>query len=100
MKTSMQLPAKIPVGVWIRVSTDDQARGESPQHHTERAKAYASLKGYDIREFYDLAGVSGKSVKEREREDRLACGDQFRNRQGEGADDQDPRALPCGCSQR
>ncbi len=64
MKTSSSLPTKMPVGVWIRVSTDDQARGESPQHHMERAKAYAGLKGYEIRETYDLAGVSGKSVKD------------------------------------
>lgn len=64
MKTSASLSTKMPVGVWIRVSTDDQARGESPTHHMERAKAYAGLKGYEIRETYDLAGVSGKSVKE------------------------------------
>ncbi|MEK0451122.1 MAG: hypothetical protein RL088_3390 [Verrucomicrobiota bacterium] len=64
MKPSVSLPTKTPVGVWIRVSTDDQARGESPHHHMERAKAYAALKGYEIRETYDLAGVSGKSVKE------------------------------------
>ena len=64
MKSHISLPAKMQVGVWIRVSTDDQARGESPQHHMERAKAYAALKGYEIRETYDLAGVSGKSVKE------------------------------------
>lgn len=54
----------MPVGVWIRVSTDDQAKGESPEHHRARAKAYADLKGYEVREIYDLAGVSGKSVKE------------------------------------
>jgi len=35
---------------------------DGPQHHMERAKAYAGLKGYEIREAYDLAGVSGKSV--------------------------------------
>lgn len=54
----------MPVGVWIRVSTDDQAKGESPEHHRARAKAYADLKGYEIKETYDLAGVSGKSVRE------------------------------------
>ena len=64
MKSPVSLPTKMPVGVWIRVSTDDQARGESPHHHMERAKAYAGLKGYEIRETYDLAGVSGKSVKD------------------------------------
>ena len=71
MKTSISLPTKMPVGVWIRVSTDDQARGESPQHHMERAKAYASLKGYEIRETYDLAGVSGKSVKDHAEAQRM-----------------------------
>ena len=29
------------VGVWIRVSTEDQAKGESPEHHERRARAYA-----------------------------------------------------------
>jgi len=51
-----------PVGIWIRVSTEDQAKGESPQHHEERARLYAKAKGWDAREVYDLAGVSGKSV--------------------------------------
>lgn len=52
------------VGIWIRVSTDDQAKGDSPEHHLERAKLYAKAKNFDVREVYDLAGVSGKSVKE------------------------------------
>jgi hypothetical protein len=29
------------VGIWIRVSTEDQVRGESPEHHERRARAYA-----------------------------------------------------------
>src|SRR5450631_1166450 len=52
------------VGIWIRVSTEDQAKGESPAHHLERAKAYAIARGWTIKEVYDLAGVSGKSVKD------------------------------------
>lgn len=52
------------VGIWIRVSTEDQARGESPEHHLERAKAYAQGKGWTVKEIYDLSGVSGKGVKE------------------------------------
>jgi site-specific DNA recombinase len=52
------------VGVWIRVSTEDQAQGESPQHHEHRARAYAESKGWHVQEVYDLAGVSGKSVME------------------------------------
>lgn len=58
----MHLPKE--VGVWIRVSSDDQAKGESPEHHLERARATAAARGWKIKEVYDLAGVSGKSVKE------------------------------------
>ncbi len=50
------------VGIWIRVSTEDQKRGDSPKHHLERAKAYAQLKDWDIVEEYHLEAVSGKSV--------------------------------------
>ena len=52
------------VGIWIRVSTDDQARGESPEHHEKRARAYAESKGWTVREVYHLEAVSGKSVME------------------------------------
>jgi site-specific DNA recombinase len=52
------------IGIWIRVSTEDQAQGESPQHHEHRARAYAESKGWHVTEVYDLAGVSGKSVME------------------------------------
>ena len=50
------------VGIWIRVSTDDQAKGESPKTHETRAKMYAELKNWNILELYDLSGVSGKSI--------------------------------------
>ncbi|MFD1063696.1 recombinase family protein [Winogradskyella litorisediminis] len=59
------------VGVWIRVSTEDQARGESPEHHKERAFAYAKAKGWKVKEVYDLAGVSGKSVMEHPEAQRM-----------------------------
>src|SRR2546427_472924 len=52
------------VGIWIRVSTEDQARGESPEHHLARARAYAAGRGWTVQEVYVLAGVSGKSVKD------------------------------------
>ena len=52
------------VGIWIRVSTEDQARGESPEHHERRARAYAESKGWTVREVYHLDAVSGKSVIE------------------------------------
>jgi site-specific DNA recombinase len=48
----------------IRVSTEDQAQGESPQHHEERAREYARFNGWAVKEVYGLAGVSGKSVME------------------------------------
>ncbi|MCI3133119.1 recombinase family protein [Phenylobacterium aquaticum] len=50
------------VGVWIRVSTEDQARGESPEHHERRACAYAEAKGWRVVEVYRLEAVSGKAV--------------------------------------
>ncbi len=52
------------VGIWIRVSTEDQAQGDSPQHHEQRAREYAKFNGWNVIEVYDLAGVSGKSVME------------------------------------
>lgn len=51
-----------PVGIWIRVSTEDQAKGESPEHHERRARFYAESKGWKVVEVYHLEGVSGKSV--------------------------------------
>ena len=50
------------VGIWIRVSTEDQVRGESPEHHEQRARAYAELKGWHVAEVYRLDAVSGKAV--------------------------------------
>jgi site-specific DNA recombinase len=50
------------VGIWIRVSTEDQAKGESPEHHEKRAQMYAAAKGWKVREVYHLEAVSGKSV--------------------------------------
>ena len=50
------------VGIWIRVSTEDQARGESPEHHEKRARLYAEMKGWRVREVYNLEAVSGKAV--------------------------------------
>src|SRR6185369_7828930 len=50
------------VGIWVRVSTEDQAKGESPEHHEARGRMYAEAKGWTPVTVYDLAGVSGKSV--------------------------------------
>lgn len=50
------------VGIWIRVSTEDQARGDSPEHHEKRARYYAESRGWQVREVYHLEATSGKSV--------------------------------------
>ncbi len=50
------------VGIWIRVSTDDQARGESPEHHEKRARLYAESKGWNVVTVYHLEAMTGKSV--------------------------------------
>ena len=59
------------VGVWIRVSTEDQKRGDSPEHHKDQARAYAKLHDYEIVEIYDLTGVSGKTVKDHPETQRM-----------------------------
>lgn len=50
------------VGIWVRVSTEDQVRGESPEHHEKRARAYAEAKGWRVVDLYKLDAVSGKAV--------------------------------------
>jgi len=52
------------VGIWIRVSTEDQVRGESPETHERRARLYAEAKGWQVIEVYRLDAVSGKTVKD------------------------------------
>src|SRR5712692_11264382 len=52
------------VGIWIRVSTEDQVRGESPEHHERRARLYAEAKGWNVIEVYRLDAISGKTVKD------------------------------------
>jgi len=72
MKTLRQAPAtKKEVGIWIRVSTEDQAQGDSPKHHETRARAYAESRGWIVRELYDLSGVSGKSVADHPQAKRM-----------------------------
>jgi site-specific DNA recombinase len=51
---------------------EDQAKGESPEHHERRARYYAESKGWDVREVYHLEAVSGKSVMGLPR-DRTVC---------------------------
>ena len=61
-QTDTKPTSKKQVGIWIRVSTEDQARGESPRHHELRARSYAELQGWEVARVYDLSGVSGKTV--------------------------------------
>jgi site-specific DNA recombinase len=50
------------VGIWVRVSTQEQAEGDSPEHHEKRARLYAEAKGWQVTTVYHLEAVSGKSV--------------------------------------
>lgn len=59
------------VGIWIRVSTEDQARGDSPEHHERRAQHYAEAKGWKVVEVYHLEAVSGKSIIEQPEAKRM-----------------------------
>jgi len=53
------------VGIWIRVSTEQQVKEESPEHHEQRARYYIQSKtGWQVMEVYNLEAVSGKSVIE------------------------------------
>src|SRR5688572_5806889 len=60
-----------PVGIWIRVSTEDQAKGESPEHHEKRARAYAEVQGWKVVKVYRLEGVSGKAVSAHPEAERM-----------------------------
>ena len=59
------------VGIWIRVSTEDQAKGESPEHHEKRARLYAEAKGWQVKEVYHLEATSGKTVMEHSETQRM-----------------------------
>jgi site-specific DNA recombinase len=52
------------VAIWLRVSTEDQVRGESPETHERRARGYAESRGWNVVEVYRLDAVSGKTVKD------------------------------------
>jgi site-specific DNA recombinase len=50
------------VGIWVRVSTEDQAHGESPEHHEKHGRFYAESRNWKVIKVYRLDAVSGKSV--------------------------------------
>ena len=59
------------VGVWTRVSTKDQARGESPANHEQRARAYAMAKGWHMAEdavklWLETLSADGQPIPEEE----------------------------------
>lgn len=56
------METKKSIGIWIRVSSEMQLQGESPEHHEKRARYYAEAKNWDVQEVYHLEAVSGKSV--------------------------------------
>lgn len=64
MKKEPLLEPSRSIGIWVRVSPGDQARGDSPRHHEIRARHYAAAKGWTVHAIYDLTGVSGKTVFE------------------------------------
>ena len=73
-KNSVENNSPKDIGIWIRVSSVDLAKGESPTHHLERAKAYAASRGWTVKEVYDLAGntgTSGKTVKDHPETQRM-----------------------------
>src|ERR1700719_2800764 len=59
------------VGIWIRVSTEDQAQGDSPEHHEERARNYAKSRGWTVKEIYNLAGQSGRPAMQHRKAKRM-----------------------------
>ena len=69
MKDNSALPKS--VGIWIRVSTEDQARGESPEHHEKAARDRAASRGWVVKEVYNLAGQSGKAVMQHSEAKRM-----------------------------
>jgi site-specific DNA recombinase len=65
------METKKSIGIWIRVSTEMQVKGESPEHHEKRARLYAEAKGWEVIEVYRLEAVSGKSVMEQPETKRM-----------------------------
>lgn len=63
---------KILAGLYMRVSTEDQAReGFSLPEQKERLEAYCKFNGYKIIEYYTDAGISAKTGNFRPEYDRM-----------------------------
>ena len=60
------------VGIYTRVSTEDQAReGFSLPEQRERLEAFCKCKGYEIYDYYEDAGISAKTGNHRPEFDRM-----------------------------
>ena len=59
-------------GLYMRVSTDDQAReGFSLSEQKERLEIFCQFKGYEIKEYYKDAGISAKTGNKRPEFERM-----------------------------
>ena len=59
-------------GLYLRVSTEDQAReGFSLPEQRERLETFCKFKGYEIVDYYEDAGISAKTGKHRPEFERL-----------------------------
>lgn len=59
-------------GLYIRVSTEDQAReGFSLGEQKERLEAMCKFKGYEVYDIYEDAGISAKNIEDRPSFNRL-----------------------------
>jgi len=63
--------AAIPVGIWLRVSTEMQVQADSPENHERRARMYAEARGWTVEKVYRLEGVSGKAVADHPETERM-----------------------------
>ncbi len=68
----MESEVKKIAGIYIRVSTEDQAReGFSLPEQKERLEAICKFKGYEIIDYYQDAGISAKTGNLRPEFERL-----------------------------
>jgi site-specific DNA recombinase len=62
MRKKDQEPSQKTAGIWLRVSTEDQVKGESLEHHERRARMYCESRGWTVGQVYRLDAVSGKAI--------------------------------------
>jgi len=63
---------KMPTGIYIRVSTEEQAReGFSINAQKDKLTKYAEVHDWDIYDFYIDDGISGKNIVDRPEITRL-----------------------------